>query len=101
MARIAGVDLPRTKRVEIGLTYIYGIGRPTSNEILAALGVLERGHLVEVSRVDLVGEHIGSTAIRNMPASSSGPATAGSRATAPRPAPGSPRRRARPCGFSA
>ena len=36
MARIAGVDLPREKRVEIGLTYIYGIGRHTANEILAA-----------------------------------------------------------------
>lgn len=35
MARIAGVDLPREKRVEIGLTYIYGIGRVTSNKILA------------------------------------------------------------------
>jgi len=35
MARIAGVDLPRNKRVEIGLTYIYGIGRSTSNTILA------------------------------------------------------------------
>jgi len=35
MARIAGVDLPREKRVEIGLTYIYGIGRATSNMILA------------------------------------------------------------------
>ena len=34
MARIAGVDLPNEKRVEIGLTYIYGIGRKTSNEIL-------------------------------------------------------------------
>ena len=34
MARIAGVDLPRDKRVEIGLTYIYGIGRPTANKIL-------------------------------------------------------------------
>jgi small subunit ribosomal protein S13 len=34
MARIAGVDLPREKRIEIGLTYIYGIGRTTSNEIL-------------------------------------------------------------------
>jgi small subunit ribosomal protein S13 len=34
MARIAGVDVPREKRVEIGLTYIYGIGRPTSNQIL-------------------------------------------------------------------
>ena len=39
MARIAGVDLPRDKRVEIGLTYIYGIGRKTSNDILAATGV--------------------------------------------------------------
>ncbi len=38
MARIAGVDLPREKRVEIGLTYIYGIGRKTANEILAATG---------------------------------------------------------------
>ena len=35
MARLAGVDLPRDKRVEIGLTYIYGIGRATSNKILA------------------------------------------------------------------
>ena len=39
MARIAGVDLPRDKRVEIGLTYIYGIGRTSSNRILAAAGV--------------------------------------------------------------
>ena len=39
MARIAGVDLPREKRVEIGLTYIYGIGRQTSNKILADLGI--------------------------------------------------------------
>ena len=39
MARIAGVDLPREKRVEIGLTYIYGIGRSTSNKILAAAKV--------------------------------------------------------------
>ena len=39
MARIAGVDLPREKRVEIGLTYIYGIGRTKSNEILKASGV--------------------------------------------------------------
>ena len=36
MARIAGVDLPREKRVEIALTYIYGIGRKTANDILAA-----------------------------------------------------------------
>ena len=39
MARIAGVDLPRNKRVEIGLTYIYGIGRSTSQEILARTGI--------------------------------------------------------------
>ncbi|MEG1525271.1 MAG: 30S ribosomal protein S13 [Clostridia bacterium] len=39
MARIAGVDLPREKRVEIGLTYIFGIGRKTALEILAATGV--------------------------------------------------------------
>ena len=39
MARIAGVDLPREKRVEIGLTYIYGIGRKSATDILAATGV--------------------------------------------------------------
>ena len=39
MARISGVDLPRDKRIEIGLTYIFGIGRKTSNDILAATGV--------------------------------------------------------------
>ncbi len=39
MARIAGVDLPRDKRVEIGLTYIFGIGRSSSNKILAAAKV--------------------------------------------------------------
>ena len=39
MARISGVDLPREKRVEIGLTYIYGIGRVSSNKILAAADV--------------------------------------------------------------
>ena len=39
MARIAGVDLPREKRIEIGLTYVYGIGRSTSNKILKEAGV--------------------------------------------------------------
>lgn len=39
MARIAGVDLPREKRVEIGLTYIFGIGRATSDKILADTGI--------------------------------------------------------------
>ena len=39
MARIAGVDLPRDKRVEIGLTYIFGIGLPSSQDILSATGI--------------------------------------------------------------
>ena len=39
MARIEGVDLPREKRIEIGLTYVYGIGRATSNKILAECGI--------------------------------------------------------------
>ena len=39
MARIAGVDLPREKRIEIGLTYIFGIGRSTADEILAGTGI--------------------------------------------------------------
>jgi len=39
LARIAGVDLPRDKRVEISLTYIYGIGRPSSKKILAEAGI--------------------------------------------------------------
>ena len=39
MARIAGIDLPREKRIEIGLTYIYGIGRTSANKILAQAGV--------------------------------------------------------------
>ena len=39
MARLAGIDLPRDKRIEIGLTYIYGIGRKTASDILAATGI--------------------------------------------------------------
>jgi small subunit ribosomal protein S13 len=39
LARIAGVNIPLNKRVEIGLTYIYGVGQPTSNELLAELGI--------------------------------------------------------------
>lgn len=39
MARISGIDLPKDKRVEIGLTYIFGIGRPTATKILAATGI--------------------------------------------------------------
>ena len=43
MARIAGVDLPREKRIEIGLTYIYGIGRVTAGEILEKANVNQIG----------------------------------------------------------
>ena len=39
MARISGVDLPRAKRIEVALTYIYGIGHPTANKILATTGI--------------------------------------------------------------
>jgi small subunit ribosomal protein S13 len=39
MARISGIDLPRNKRVEVALTYIYGVGRPRANQILSATGV--------------------------------------------------------------
>ena len=54
MARIAGVDLPREKRVEIGLTYIYGIGRPTS------LAILEKAGINPVTRVkDLTEDEAG------------------------------------------
>ena len=49
MARIAGVDLPREKRVEIGLTYIYGIGRVSSNKILAQAGVDPSTHVRELT----------------------------------------------------
>jgi small subunit ribosomal protein S13 len=53
MARISGVDLPRTKRVEIGLTYIYGIGRYRSNEILSAAGVSPDVRVKDLSEEDV------------------------------------------------
>ena len=53
MARIAGVDLPRTKRVEIGLTYIYGIGRKRSNDILTAAGVSPDIRVKDLSEDDV------------------------------------------------
>lgn len=53
MARIAGVDLPRGKRVEIGLTYIYGIGRRTSNRILAKLGIEPGMKTDDLSEVEI------------------------------------------------
>ena len=53
MARISGVDLPNDKRVEIGLTYIYGIGRVKSNEILAATGVHPDTRVKDLSESDI------------------------------------------------
>jgi small subunit ribosomal protein S13 len=53
MARIAGVDLPRTKRVEIGLTYIYGIGRHRSNLILNDAGVSPDVRVKDLSEEDV------------------------------------------------
>ena len=53
MARIAGVDLPRTKRVEIGLTYIYGIGRKRSNDILQTAGVSPDVRVKDLSEDDV------------------------------------------------
>ena len=51
MARIAGIDLPRDKRIEIGLTYIYGIGRKSASDILAAAGVNPDTGLVEIVEI--------------------------------------------------
>lgn len=53
MARIAGVDLPREKRVEIALTYIYGIGRPSANKILEATGVNPDIRVKDLSEEDV------------------------------------------------
>ncbi len=53
MARIAGVDLPRDKRIEIGLTYIYGIGQKTASEIIAATGVDPDIRVRDMSEADV------------------------------------------------
>lgn len=53
MARISGVDLPREKRVEVGLTYIYGIGRSRSNEILENAGVSPDTRVKDLSEQEL------------------------------------------------
>jgi small subunit ribosomal protein S13 len=53
MARIAGVDIPRDKRIVISLTYIYGIGRKTAQEVLAKAGISEDVRTREVSEDDL------------------------------------------------
>ncbi|MDE0545343.1 30S ribosomal protein S13 [Microbacterium sp. C7(2022)] len=63
MARLAGVDIPRDKRVVIALTYIYGVGRTRSNEILAATGIDENIRVKDLSDDQLVAlrDHIEGT----------------------------------------
>ena len=53
MARIAGVDLPNEKRVEIGLTYIYGVGRVTANKILEATNIDPNTRVKDLSEADI------------------------------------------------
>lgn len=53
MARISGVDLPNEKRVEIGLTYIYGIGRASANKILQATGINPDTRVKDLSESDV------------------------------------------------
>ena len=53
MARISGIDLPRDKKVEIGLTYIYGIGRSTAKRILAATGVNAEQRIRDLNDADV------------------------------------------------
>jgi len=62
MARIAGVNLPNTKRLEIGLTYIYGIGQPTARRIAAALGLDPNTKVRDLTEeeVSKLREHIDS-----------------------------------------
>ncbi len=67
MARIAGVDLPRTKRVEIGLTYIYGIGRKRSNDVLSAAGVSRDIRVKDLSEDDVRKEHQAADGNRLLP----------------------------------
>ena len=54
MARIAGVDLPRDKRIEVGLTYIHGIGRPSANKILEKAKIEKDVKVSQLSETDVV-----------------------------------------------
>lgn len=60
MARIAGIDIPRDKRVEISLTYIHGIGRRTSSQVLSACGIDPslRAHLLTDEQQNLIRKYI-------------------------------------------
>ena len=70
MARIAGVDLPRDKRIVIGLTYIYGIGNTTAKKVLAAAGVsedLRREVSLNIKRLQEIGSYRGMRHRRGLP----------------------------------
>ena len=67
MARIAGVDLPKNKRIEIGLTYIYGIGRSTADEILAGEGDLRREVALNIKRLVEIGCYRGVRHRKGLP----------------------------------
>ena len=54
MARIAGVDLPKDKRIEIGLTYIYGIGRPSANKILEKANINRDTRVSQLTETEVV-----------------------------------------------
>jgi small subunit ribosomal protein S13 len=54
MARIAGVNVPVNKRVEVGLTYVYGIGRPTANEIVKAAGINPDTYVKDLTEDEIV-----------------------------------------------
>jgi small subunit ribosomal protein S13 len=53
VARIAGVNIPREKRVEIGLTYVFGIGRPTANRILAQVGISPNTYVRDLTETEV------------------------------------------------
>ena len=65
MARIAGVDIPNDKRVEISLTYVYGIGRTIANEILAAVGIDPNAKVKDLTEeeVNAIRDEIGKSHI--------------------------------------
>jgi small subunit ribosomal protein S13 len=54
MARISGVNIPLNKRVEIGLTYIYGVGRPTSNKLLSEVGISADTYVRDLTEEEVV-----------------------------------------------
>src|SRR6266849_1591334 len=54
MARIAGVNIPTNKRVEVGLTYVYGIGRPTANQIIGSAGINPDTYVKDLTEDEIV-----------------------------------------------